>query len=291
MAKAKIKEETIKEFKLPAREKVIVKYIPRKKGMAAHVGEDHIIAGGMIGQAVRKFRAPIQRSGSIANVLTKEEKEFLEARTGLDLSVYGDFWADFAVTLTKDAANNTFYLDDPMDYISVRLLESLKDDIAPSWARRDDKLTYQFVITKGDEEGKEKKKAYDSKKEAFKQYGKIEDNRDILLGALKLLSNKPISRESTLDWIQGQVEEYIDTMPTAFLNVISDASFNTKVLIHKGVEYGVIIRNGNKYSTVDGLDLCEADEVATFNNAVRYLDNPKYQDVRSLVEAKINNAE
>lgn len=291
MAKATIKEEVKKEFELPVGEKVIVKYIPRKKGMAAHVSEDHIIAGGMIQQAVRKFRAPLQKNGSIANVLTKEEKDYLEERTGLDLSVYKDFWADFAVTLTKDKATNTFYLENPMDYIAVKLLETLKDDIAPSWKQRDDKLTYQFVITRGDEEGKERKKSYDSKKEAFKQYGKIEDDRDKLLGVLKLLSNKPISRDSKLDWIQGQVEEYIDTIPTSFLSVINDPSFDTKILVHKGLEYGVIVRSGNKYATVDGLDLCESDEVATFATAVRYLDNPRNQDVRTLIEAKINNAE
>lgn len=291
MAKATIKEEVKKEFELPVGEKVVVKYIPRKKGMAAHVSEDHIIAGGMIHQAVRKFRAPIQKNGAIANVLTKEEKEYLEDRTGLDLSVYKDFWADFAVTLTKDNATNTFYTDNPMDYISVKLLQTLKDDIAPSWKQRDDKLTYQFVITRGDEEGKERKKSYDSKKEAFKQYGKIEDDRDKLVGVLKLLTNKPISRDSALDWIQGEVEQRIDTMPTSFLDIINDPAFDTKILIHKGIEYGVIARQGNKYSTVDGLDLCEADEIATFTNAVKYLDNPRNQEIRSLVEAKINNAE
>jgi hypothetical protein len=291
MAKAKIKEEVKKEFELPVGEKVVVKYIPRKKGMAAHVSEDHIIAGGMIHQAVRKFRAPTQKNGSIANVLTKEEKTFLEARTGLDLSVYGDFWVDFAVTLTKDNANNTFYTENPMDYIAVKLLETLKDDIAPSWSKRDDKLTYQFVITRGDEENKERKRSYDSKKEAFKQYGKIEDDRDKLVGVLKLLTNKPISRDSSLEWIQGEVEERIDTMPTSFLDIINDPAFDTKILLHKGIEFGVVVRQGNKYSTVDGLDLCEADEIPTFNNAVKYLDNPRNQEVRSLVEAKINNAE
>jgi hypothetical protein len=30
----------------------------------------------------------------------------------------------------------------------------------------------------------------------------------------------------------------------------------------------VIIKSGNKYSTIDGLDLCNGGEVATFDNAV-----------------------
>lgn len=294
MAK-KTKEEVnevkeVSSFKLP-NEVITVKFIPRKKGMAANVTEDHIIAGGMIGEATRKFKAPLDRSGSIKNVLTNEEKEYLEDVTGLNLSVYGDFWVDFSVTLKKDDASNRFNLSDPMEYISYKLLSSLSNTIAPSWERRNDKLTYDFAITRKGEENKETKRLYDSKKEAFKQYGKIEDDRDKLLGILKLLTNKPISKDSSLDWVQHQIEERIDSMPSAFLDVINDSSFDTKLLINKGVEYGVIVISGNKYSTVDGLDLCEADEIPTLNNAVRYLDNPRNQEVRSLVEAKINNAE
>ena len=286
MAK-EVKEST---FELP-NEVVIVKHIPRKKGMAAHVPEDHVIAGGMLGDAVRKYRAPLQRNGSIANVLTKEEKEYLEARTGLDLSVYGDFWVNHAVTLRKDHGHNRFDLSNPMDYISFKLLTTLKDDIAPNWKSRNDKLTYDFVIVRGNEEQNEKKQQYDSKKEAWKQYGRIESDRTKLIGVLKLLTNKPISSDSTIDWLQGQVEEYVDSMPSAFLDILNDPAFETKNLINRGIEVGVVVRNGNKYSTIDGLELCEADEVPTFANAVRYLDSPRNQEVRSLVEAKINNAE
>lgn len=287
----KVKEETqVKKFTLP-KDIIVVKFIPRKKGMAANVAEGHIIAGGMMGQATRKYKAPLQRNGSIANVLLAEEKEFLEAKTGLDLSVYGQFWIDYSVTLKKDDANNRLDLSNPMDYISYKLLLTLKNDIATSWDSRHDKLTFDFAITRVDEVDKEKRQQYDSKKEAFKQYGKIEDDRDILLGVLKLLTNKPISKQSSMDWIQGQIEEKIDTMPSAFLDIIQDSSFATKLLINKGIEYGVIIKSSNKYSTVDGLDLSEADEIPTLNNAVKYLDNPRNQEVRSLVEAKINNAE
>lgn len=290
MAKAKTKEEEVSNFTLP-NEVITVKFIPRKKGMAANVSEDHIIAGGMIGNAIRKFKAPLHRSGSIANVLTNEEKDYLEDLTGLNLSVYGDFWENYTVTLQKDDASNKFNLSNPMDYMSYKLLLSLKNDIATSWDKRHDKLTFDFAITREGEEGKERKQQYDSKKEAFKQYGKIEDDKQKLVGILKLLTNKPISKDSTLLWVQEQVEAKIDTMPSAFLDVIQDSSFETKLLINKGVEYGVIVRSGNKYSTVDGLDLSEADEIPTLTNAVKYLDNPRNQEVRSLVEAKINNAE
>lgn len=281
-------EDTLKkEFVLPERV-VTVKYIKRKKGMASNVEDNHVIAGGMLSGAKKGFCAPLLRNGSIANVLTPEEKVTLEALTGLNLSVYGDFWREHQIYLFKD--DNRLDLSNPMDYISYKILTFLKDDIATKWSERNQKQTYQFVITSEDDEQVERKVGFDKKKEAFKLYGKIEEDKDKLIGIYKLLTNKPIAATSKLDWIQTKVEEFLDSDPTAFLKLVKDSSLETKLLINDGLEVGVIAKSGNKYSTVDGLDLCENGEIATFDNAVKYLDNPKHQDVRSLVEAKISNA-
>lgn len=279
--------DTVKEissFTLPD-ETVIVKYIKRKKGMASNVGEDHVIAGGMLTGSVKKFQAPLLKNGSIANVLTKEEKAYLESVTGLDLSVYGDFWGTHFVSLFKD--DNKLDLSNPLDYISYKILSFLKNDIAPSWSDRNLKQTYQFVMTSGDEEMQEKKVGFDSKKEAFKLYGKIEEDKDKLIGVLSLLTNKPISQETSLKWLQTKVEELIDTKPALFVSLIKDKSLETKLLINTAVEKGVIKKASNKYVTVDGLDLCEGGQIPTLENAIAYLDNVKHQDVRSFIEAKI----
>lgn len=276
-----------KAFQLP-NETVTVKFIKRKKGLAANVSDDHVISGGMLTGSKKRFSAPLQRNGAVANVLKAEEKEYLEKETGLNLSVYGDFWHTFQVDLFKDDANNTFDLTKPMDFISVAVLKSLKNDIAPSWSDRFKRGTYQFVITGSEEEFNEKKAKFDVKKEAWKKYGRIENNREELLGILKLQSNKAISKDSALNWIQGQIEERLDADPQAFLDIVDDPSFATKVLISNAVDAGYIMRRGNLYETVDGLELAENGQPASFDNAVRYLDNPKYQDVRALIEARLD---
>jgi hypothetical protein len=283
----KTKEAKVAGFVLP-NEVVTVKFIKKKRGLAANVEDNHVIAGGMLMGAKKKFSAPLQRNGAVANVLTKAEKEYLEDKTGLDLSVYGDFWNDFHVTLFKDDANNILDLSDPMDYIRYKILKTLRNDIAPTWADRMKKGTYQFVITGSDEEFKEKKAKLDVRKEAWKKYGRIENNREQLLGILKLQSSQPISEDSALNWIQGKVEEKLDENPQAFLDIVEDPSFDTKVLINRAVDAGYIVRRGNQYETVDGLELAEQGQVASFDNAVRYLDNPKYQEVRALVEARLD---
>lgn len=274
-------------FTLP-NEIVIVKHVPRKKGMAANVDNNHVISGGMLIGSVKKFSAPLQRNGTIANILTDEEKTHIENLTGVNLSIYGDFWKTFFVSLYKESENNRFDLSQPFDYISIKLLEKYKDDIAPCWEDRNKKTSYEFVITREEEELNEKKQKYDNKKEAFKLYGKIEDDREKLIGILKLLSNKPVSKETTLKWVQAKIEEYIDTMPSLFVNTVNDSSFETKILINNAVDAGIIKISGNKYVTVDGLELCNQGQIPTFDNAVRYLDSPKNQEVRAIIEAKLD---
>ena len=275
------------KFKLP-NEVVAVQFIPRKRGMAASVGKGHIMAGGMLEDTVRKFCAPLQRNGKIANVLTNEEKEYLEDLLGgLDLSVYGDFCTDFYVTLRKNKASNMFDLSDPIDFISVRVLERNSNDIAKSWSERDNKQTYQFAITREDEVSDENKAKFDVKKEAFKLYGKIEDDKDKLIAVLRLLSNRPVSSDSKLDWVQKQVDVFVDSDSQAFVNVVNDSSFETKKLINEALDLGYVVKTGNKYATKDGLSLAEVDEIPTFNNAVRYLDNAKNEEVRSIMIAKV----
>ena len=281
--------ETLKEKKFTLPEKTVtVKYIPRKKGMASNVGDDHVLAGGMLSGSIKKFQVPLLRNGSIVNILTSEEKEYLEDITGLNLSVYGEFWTTHYVSLFKD--DNRFDLSNPMDYISYKILTFLKDDIAPSWADRNKKQTYQFVVTSSDEELSERKQTFDYKKNAFKLYGKIEDDKEKLLSILKLLTNKPVSEDTSLKWLQTKVEEHLDKEPKSFVELMTDSNLETKMLIQLAEDKGVIIKTGNKYGTTDGLDLCENGQTASFENAVTYLNNPKHQEVRSLIEAKILKA-
>jgi len=107
---------------------------------------------------------------------------------------------------------------------------------------------------------------------------------------LKLLTNKNLSKDSKLDWLQHEVEKVVDKEPQKFLNVVKDKSLFTKILINEAIEKGVIVKKSNKYSTIDGLELCEAGEVPTFDNAVRYLDELRNQEVRTIIEAKLEKA-
>lgn len=280
-----VKEKKESTFTLP-NETVEVKFIKRKKGMAANVEDNHVISGGMLENAVKKVCAPALRSGVITNILTQEEKNYLESKTGLDLSAYSEYWHTRYVNLYKQSSKNILNLDTESDYIAYKILLGNKEIIAPDWKSRNKKQTYQFAITRKDEVEYEDKKKLDVTKEAWKAYSKIEDNREMLLGVISILQDRQLSEDSKLDWIQGQVEKKVDSDPKRFLALINDPTFETQVLVKKGINKKALVVKNKQIYTEDGIKLAGKGEVASFTKAVRFLQDPKNQEIKDLIIAK-----
>lgn len=274
-------------FKLPNK-KVNIKFIPRASSLATSNNKDHVISGGLLSSAIIKYGLPLQRNGTVKNILTNEEKEYLEELLGVKLSVYGDYWTDFTVQLRKTNDGNILDLNNPIDYIKYKILLTYnRTEIAPSWAEKDDLLSYRFAITEEGEVFKETLNRFEIKQKAFAAFAKIESNAEQLLSVLKLLTSRPISPNTSLDSLREKVSQYVDSEPVKFLNVVDDSNFEIKAIINTAVEKGIVTKSGNKYVTSEGLELCEPGEIASFVNAVRYLNNPAHQDVLLLIESKI----
>lgn len=276
-------------FKLPNKQ-ITIKFIGRNVGMATNVDKNHVISGGMLVNAIKKYSAPLQRNGSIANVLTSAEKTELERLTGLNLSIYDSFWETYRVILRKDSAANILDLSNPMDYIGYKILLAYREEIATSWAERNKKATYLFAITEDEEVEIEDNTKLNIKKEAFLAYVKLEDDKEQVLGLLRLLTNKPISQDSKLPWLQGQLQSIVDANPAKFLSVIKDKSLDTKLLVENAVNKKVLIKKSHKYSTADGLELCRSGEIPTLDNVIKYLEDPLNSEIRAIIEAKTAKA-
>ena len=281
-----------KQFKLPEK-KVRVSYIKRKKGMAVNVPDDHVIAGGMLNQSFKKIPVPKLKNGSLANVLTKEEKQYLESEEGLNirLSVYSnrDFWANKYVTLRK--GDNILDLSDPIDYIDYKILLGNTELVAPSIKERDNKLTYLFVIVDDEEVQEIEKNQFNYKKQAFKLYSQVEDNREILRGVLKILNSKPVSAETSMSWLQGEVEKIVDNRPKAFVNLLEDSNYETKILLSALEDAGLVIFRNKRYTTSDGIELAYEGEIASYDNTVKFLADPKNVEILDHLKAKLDKIE
>lgn len=296
------KEKPTELINCLSNERIIVRYIP-KSGMWGN-NPKHVLAGGMAEGASKTFTVPRLTSGMFVNVLTTAEKDYLEHIMRLEpneLSIYNrvnNFWDDSndsgisTVRLTK--TDNYLNLADPEDYIKYKILLANKDFIAPSLQVLQDypKATYQFVIIKDNEETKVAKRKMSSTMECYKEFGKVEDDKDTLRVIIETLEGKPTAPNSKLEFLQTKANELIQLDSKLFLKVITDTLLSTKVLIKKAIEAGIISMRGNYlYLRKDNTPLCEANEEPTLNIAAKYLNTPKRQDIKFAIEAKLKQTE
>lgn len=279
-------------------ERVIVRFVPRQSGIVTN--PRHILYGGMAEGAIRKFTVPKLSSGMFVNVLTDNEKAYLEEAMGLEynaLSIYkkvDNFWDDSndggisTVRLTK--GDNYLNLADPEDYIRYKILLANKDFIAPSLQELEDhpKRTYQFVIVQEGEETRNANKEMSATMQSYMEFGKIQDNVQILRTIIEILDGRPTAKNTKPEFLQQRVNKLIQADARLFLKVIKDPLLPTKVLIKRAIEGGLISnRGGMLYLKSDGTPLCGDNEEPTLNVAAKFLSSPKHQELKLSLEAKL----
>lgn len=280
-------------------EKVKVKFIERNNGLPSN----HVLSGGMADGAKISLVVPKLNTGSFVNVLTDAEKNFLEEYMGLEynaLSIYKkpdeeNFWNDAnsnginKVELRK--GDNYLDLSDPQQYIKYKILLANKNIICPSLTalKETPKATYRFVIIAEGEESKQAKNNMNNTMRCYKEYGKIEENIDLLRIVVETLDGRPTAPTVKLEFLQNKCNTLIQSDPKKFLSVITDPLLSTKSLIKLSIENGSIANRGNYlYLRSDNTPLCESNEEPTLNFAAKYLNAPKHQDILFALQAKLN---
>lgn len=281
------------------KERVIVRYLPKLSGIWGN-NPKHVLSGGLSENSVKVFTVPRLSSGVFVNVLTDNEKAYLEEIMGLEynaLSVYkkvDNFWDDgntvgiHNVRLHKQ--DTILDLSVPEDYIRYKILLANKDFIAPSLTALQDhyKATYQFVIISEGDEVKEAKSNMSTTMMCYKEYGKIEDDKDTLRVIIETMEGKPTASTSKLEFLQTKINDLIQHNGKMFLQVIKDPLLSTKVLIKRSIEAGLISKRGDYlYLREDNTPLCETNEEPTINIAAKYLSSPRRQDLKFSLEAKL----
>lgn len=258
--------------------------------------------GGMGENSVRVISVPKQRSGTFVNVLTNSEKKYLEYVMGLEdnaLSVYNkhdNFWSNSTeggiskVILHK--RDNKLDLSDPIQYIQYKILLADKEHIAPDLQTLQDKpkATYEYVLVSDSETNSTAKIKLNYKKQAYIEYGKIENKYDTLKAVLEMLTMKPVSKKAGIDYLQVEVSQLLESDPKTFLNVVADPLLDTKILIKKAVDEGIISKRTDYYYLRSSNEpLCEAGEEATLTVAAKFLSSARNQETRFAIEGRLNN--
>lgn len=273
-------------------ERVIVRYVPKESGIVTN--PKHILYGGMAENAVKYFTVPQLESGKLVNILTDDEKEFLEDIMGLEfnaLSIYkkeNNYWSNKQVRLLKQ--DNILDLSDPEQYIKYKILLANKDEIAPSLQALQDmpKATYKYVIIKEGEETSNARQEMSATMQAYMEYGKYEKDADTLRTIIETIDGRPLALNTKIEFLQTKINKLIQADAKLFLKVITDPLLPTKVLIKRAVEGGLIAnRGGFFYLREDNSPLCSNKEDPTFNIAAKFLASPKNQALKFSIEAKL----
>lgn len=274
-------------------ERVTVRYVPRQSGIITN--PKHVFYGGMGEGSKRVFTVPkLSSTKKYVNVLTNEEKTFLEEYMGLepnDLSIYkkvNNFWDGYKVSLTK--TDTILDLSDPEDYIKYKVLLVNKDYVAPSLTKLQDepKMTYQFVLIREEEEAQASRRQLSYNQRAYMRFGELQTNADALKLIIETVDGRPISENTKLEFLQGQIGELIVSDAKLFCKVAEDPYLDTKVLIRRAHQAGLISKRGTFfYIKKDNLPLCENNEEPTLSSAARFLNAPKHQELKLSLEAQL----
>ena len=279
-------------------EKVIVRFISRARGMVTD--PRHVLFGGMAAGSKVRITTPLLRSGGYADVLTKDEKRFLEYKLGLEpnaLSVHNrnnNFWSDAneqgigRVELIK--GDNPLDLSQPIDYIKYKILLMNKEQVAPSIQALQDKpkATYRFVIISENDSAKAANTRVTYKAQAYMEFGKINDDKEKMRVIIETIDGRPTASNSKIEYLQGKIGELIESNTKMFLQVVKDPLLDNKVLIKKAIEAGVIANRGNYLYLKEGnAPLCDNGQEPTFSVAAKYLSLPKNQELKFSIEAKV----
>ena len=281
-------------------EKIVVRHINKQTGLVTD--PRHVLYGGMAENAKRTFTVPLLRSGLYYDILTKDEKNYLEYVMGLEpnaLSIYNkvdNFWSTAnprgisTVTLYKQ--DNILDLSNPSDYIRYKILLANKDHIAPSVAALQDtpKATYEFVIISDEETSRVAKINVSTKVQCYKEFGKIENDVDTLRTIIETIDGRPLSKNTKLEILQNKVNDLIESNARFFLRVATDKLLPTKVLIKKAIDAGIISKRGDYlYLRQTGTPLCNDNQEPTLSIAAMYLNEPKHQELKFNIEAQLKN--
>lgn len=256
----------------------------------------HVLYGGMALGAFHQFTVPMLRNGQLVDVLTKEEKAYLEEAMGLEtnaLSVHrkaDNYWSNYMVRLGKE--DTILDLNNPEEYIKYKVLLNNTEQIAPSLdaVHLNPKETYEYVILHESEEAKANKKRVNKNIEAYKVFGKIESDRDKLRTIVEIATSRPQHRTVSLDILTDKIDKLIQADAALFLSIAEDPLLDTKVLLKKGIECGAVRVKNDLYYDMEGKPLCDAGN-ATFSVAAEWLNKPKNQGTKMAIEARINAAE
>lgn len=283
-----------KELINPLRnEKLEVRLVRHNSAIVNSTSDKHVMSGGMADGASRYYCVPTQRNGTKVNVLTNNEKAFFEDLFNLEPGALNvtrkvdNYWDDFEVKVTK--YGTILDLSDPIDYIKYKVLLANKSKICPSLKELTDNgiKNYDFVLCGANDEADEAARHMSITMKCYKEYGKVEEKRDLLRVVIETMEGMAIPSDVRLSTLQSKCNDLIQRDAKLFYATITDELLPFKVIIKQGLDHNIIIYRGKDLYLRDGsIPLCEDNQNPTFLNAAKFISKPQNKDILFAIQSK-----
>jgi hypothetical protein len=251
----------------------------------------------LLGNSTINVTVPRDRNGHFICPLNEAERAWFEDKTksGMsfepgELSPYkkkDNFWQKYKLRLGKDVKE--LDLSRPTDYLDYKVCLVNKDLVAPDANNKYSKASIKYMIVSDDYEMNSRLTTRDKQKEAYKFFGKIEDNVDEMISFLKVYGKK-VPTDASSKWLKDEIGRIMDEKLDAFLEIANDKDRSLRVIIEEAVELGIIIKENRKYFLQGGEPLCGPGEVPVIATVVAYLKNKKNQELMLEISAKVKKA-
>lgn len=165
----------------------------------------------------------------------------------------------------------------PTDYVKYKFAIANRNEVAIN--KSEAKGIKRFYIEDPNLEIDSKYDLLKLKKEAFKEFYKLADNTekiDMILSVLGIDARNISNKEKDL-----KIEDYIETNPQKFIDVISDKNLEIKSFIENCITAQVITKIGETY--LDG----DIELGKSFDEAVMFLKDKKNSDVFVKLKARL----
>lgn len=288
-------------FKLPNK-KILVTPIKRKGSWLPPSHE----ANFLFKHSAFSITIPRTLMGELVDPLTDEERDYFESpKGGLalkpgDLSIYkktrdrkGDeilnnYWTNFKVKLTKDVLE--LDLSKPLDYLRYKVLLANTSLIAPSGAEKYKKGTYKFALVEQGWEDTEKVKSSNSKKEAYKTFGRMDSSPEKMKDFLSVYytikpGGKSVPVNAKMDFLIAEIEKIVESDVDTFNSITKDKDYDTKIMITKAMRAKALERDGQSYRTPEGKTIGQ-----NLKETIQFLTNPANSEEVLKIQARIDNA-
>lgn len=261
---------------------VAIRYVLDKKNGVED--KSHTLYGGLTNSAVIAIPAPLNVDGrnQISTLFTKEELQILseELHDPTITNVNAPFWKDYAldenrmpigkfpIYLKKEGM--LLEMKDPLHYIYLKVLLA-----SPIVAKDKEDVKYKesfrFYAVDSDKVYEEKRESISHKKKAYVEFGKIEDNREVVLFVLRAMGAS-IASDAKMDFLNNTLFDYMEDRTSTFLSIVDDKYLKMKIFIGKLVAAKLLNVKDELYYTSDNkVNLALDGKINNIDNAAEYL--------------------